>query len=149
MGANGRPIKDWEQSHTRFRKIYNFVRLHKTRKYADMLIMASAFIHSHEEAKHSYQRNFCSEPLTGAERTVLEEVHCQIGLAEGFIQDNLSSKKYSMEAKDVMNNLMCSILLNHYALLVDELVQFGLLKEAEGEHFFEHIDHELVHLQAK
>jgi len=106
----------------------------------------SSFLQAHDEAKERFLRNFCDEVLTSAKVQVLSEVDSQVELANRHILTKFRSSEYSLEAKHAMSLLFCSILLNEVALLIDQLISQGLLKQVESDYYLEDIDHTLDYL---
>ena len=143
---NGLPIKDWENSQTSIRKIFASITFSKTMCKINYFTLLSSFIQAHEEAQEQFLRNFCSETLTAAEIQVLDEVNEQIEIANKCFQHEFTMSTYAGKAKHAMSLLFCSIVLNDAALIVDRLVTKGMLKQAEGDHYMEEIDHQLDNL---
>lgn len=152
---NGLPIKNWENSKTNGRKFFSGMRsalaniMGRTAVKTDYFIKISSFIQAHKEAKEKFLRQFCHEVLTPAERKVLDEVDSQIKLADKRMVYKLTDSNYAIDAKLAMSLLFLSMLLNDAALIVDQLVSNGLLKQAEGDHYLEEIDHKLDNLTVK
>lgn len=152
---NGLPIKILENSQTRSRKVFAGIRsalantMGRTAVNIDYCIKISSFIHAHKEAKEKFLRQFCHEIMTPAERKVLDEVDSQIKLADERMVYKLTDSNYAIGAKQAMSLLFLSMLLNDAALIVDQLVSNGLLKQAEGDHYLEEIDHKLENLTVK
>jgi len=135
--SNGEAIEDWEECQTAVLKCCS------KSKVVEELSLALAFIQAHEEGQKSFLTEFCQGGMmSNVERQVLEESRTQVDLARNFIESVDSDA-----TRDIMTFLLCSILLNNVAIFVKEFVGKGLLKETEGEHYFEHIEYDLEHLR--
>merc|ERR550534_1343295 len=105
--------------------------------------LASAFIHAHEEAQEVFKEKFCKAgELTMAEITVLRESNKQISLANDAMNQIDPNRR-----RNIMSVSMGSILLSAESMMVNDHVEKGLLKETEGEHILERIEHEFSSLK--
>lgn len=90
-----------------------------------------AFATAHERAQEVFQEQLgdCDKDLSEGGKIVLEESKAQVE----EVRKDLTSKDLGIIVTEVSTHKLCDILLNRGILYMEELVEFGLLKESEAE----------------
>ena len=131
--SNGMPINDWKACES-----YNscFVKFERT---STKVHLAAAFIHAHTEAQRMFKYKIHQEGfLSTCERQVLEESSQQISLAYEALHEVDAEK-----LKRIISLKLCVVLKHGAAKDISEYIKAGLMKEEEGEHYFEHLEKEI------
>lgn len=97
----------------------------------DLILLEFAFATAHERAQEVFQEQLgdCDKDLSEGGKIVLEESKAQVE----EVRKDLTSKDLGIIVTEVSTHKLCDILLNRGILYMEELVEFGLLKESEAE----------------
>lgn len=103
------------------------------------IMEAFAFISAHEGAQAFFQEHLgdADSDLSEPGRTVLGESKKQVEK----IEKDLNSNELKAIATEVSTHKLCDILLTRGIMYVENLVEFGLLKESEAEEMIEDMTH--------
>jgi len=137
--SNGLPINDW--SHTQRYNSY----VEKIERISTKIHLATAFILAHTEAQRTFKfKVHQGKFLSNEERKILAESEDQVSMAYEVL-----NTINPLKLKQVMSRKLCVVILNSAAIEISELVKFGLLKETEGEHYFEHLEEDIRNVKGK
>lgn len=99
-----------------------------------------AFMAAHQKAQTFFQREFleADNELSEAGKLIIAESQTEYNKAAATL------RIYEPEVvADVVSHKFCSILLNSGVIYIGNLVEIGLLKDEEAEHFIHEIEHNL------
>lgn len=137
--SNGLPINDWEAC-----KKYNAA-FSKHEKTSTKIHLATAFIQGHNEAVKVFKYQVHQDGfLSSVERKVLAESSLQVSLAYEALYENDPIK-----LRRIVSLKLSVVLLNQAAIHIASLVDAGILKEEEGEHYFEHLEKDIFKIKMK
>ena len=106
---------------------------------------ALAFMAAHQYAQDFIKREFAdpSNELSNAGKAVLEESQAEWLKAEAVLK-----KQDRTDLETAVSHKFCSILLNSSIIYIGQLVEQGLLRDDEAEHWVGEVEAELAELNA-
>lgn len=135
--SNRSEINDWQIVKK------GFAMLSKFEKTSQKIHLASAFIQAHNEAAKTFKFQVHQDGfLSMVERKILDESNVQVAAAYESLHEIDEAK-----LKKFMSLKLCGVLLNSAAIHISKLVDAGILKEQEGEHYFEHLEHDIDNIK--
>jgi hypothetical protein len=161
--SKGGPLKDWEVGSLfknsfgrRFDRFLNWLFvMRKGLRTEDINLLPSdhfptkisvhravSFIEAHRFVQERFKAEFLGTQFSEAANIVLQESEAQVLQAEN---DLASYNKTYVE--QIMSHLLCQLLLNKAARIVEHLLRTGLLVEREASAQIEKIEHSVLHLQ--
>eukprot|EP00978_Attheya_sp_CCMP212_P034946 scaffold149528_cov46-Attheya_sp.AAC.1 len=102
---------------------------------------AVAFTQAHRFVQERFKAEFLGAQFSDAAEVVLQESEAEVLQAE---KDLASYNKKDVE--QIMSHLLCQLLLNKAARIVEHLLRTGLLVEREASAQIEKIEHSVLHL---
>ena len=94
-----------------------------------------AFVRAHRHARTVFESHFASDPLTPAEKQIIEESKAQIRLAEADL-----AEIDSVDVTAVKAHLLCLVLLNNSVKYVERLSRQHLIPEQAATELLEVLD---------